>query len=452
MKIKILILFSFIALITLSVFQSVLLYNTYKLEEKAYTIDAISKVSGVFYSENASIIFNKYRSELKKRIVKFGINNIDIELLKKQFAEDCNRINIRNKPFYLKKINKYLDYNILFKILSKELVLNIDSLHSQVLFKHSDKPIMILGYNFIEEEGRLLISRTWQSELYPNKKYPNIELRTEVYLNIIDWQMIVIHDMIWMLIGSIFIFSSLIALLHYSIKNLIKQKKNADIRKDFIDNITHEFRTPLTTLSIATQLISTEESLRNTDYVLNTIQVIERQNKRLQNLLDQIITRSLADTEDIVLNLEVLNISVYIKTLVSDYKISQKDNNIQFDLDDNNINLDIELDKFFFSIAFLNLLSNAVKYGGTKINVCIKLNNKHLELFVKDNGIGISPKFHNQIFEKFYRVSEKNKHNYKGLGLGLFYSHQIISAHKGTLSVKGKKAKGSTFIIRIPIS
>jgi len=451
-KIKILIISSILALIVLSAFQAILLYNTYKLEEKAYTIDAISKVSGVFYSEDANKLFNKYRAELIRRLIKCDSNNIDIDLLKSQFAEDCARINKRNKPFYLRKINKYLDYNIVFKIVTKELVLNKDSLNSELLFSHLDKPIMILGYDFELKNGRLLISRVWHSKLFPNKAYPTIKLTTQVYLNIIDWQLVVIRNMVWMLIGSIIIFTLLIALLSYSIRNLIKQKKNADIRKDFIDNITHEFRTPLTTLSIATQLISTKDSVTDPDFVLNTVSIIERQNKRLQSLLNQIISRSLSDKEDVKLKLESVNISSYIHTLVSDYKVSLKDKDIQIDFSDNNCNIDKELDKFFFSIAFLNLLSNAVKYGGTIIHVQIETKNNNLELSVKDNGIGISAKYHRQIFEKFYRVKEKNKHDYKGLGLGLFYSYQIILAHGGKLSVKGKEGKGSVFLIKFSLA
>ena len=451
MKIKILIISSVLALLVLSAFQAILLYNTYELEEKVFTIEAISKVSGVFYSEDANKLFNKYRAELKRRIIKCDLNNLDVDLLKKQFSEDCARINKRNKPFYLKKINRYLDYNIIFKIVSKELVLNIDKHNSKIIFSQSDEPIMILGYNFELKHGRLLISSVWQSDLFPEQTYPNIKLTTEVYINIIDWQFVVIRNIVWMLIGSIIIFALVIALLHYSIKNLIKQKKNADIRKDFIDNITHEFKTPLTTLSIATQLISTKDSVKDTNFVLNTVSIIERQNKRLQKLLDQVISRSLSDREDVKLKLESVNISSYINTLVSDYKISQKENNIQIDFLDNNCDINIDLDKFFFSIAFLNLLSNAIKYGGTVIELNIKSNNKCIQLSVKDNGIGIASEHYKLIFEKFYRVSEKDKYDYKGLGLGLFYSNQIILAHGGTISVRGKEGVGSVFIIKLPL-
>jgi signal transduction histidine kinase len=243
-----------------------------------------------------------------------------------------------------------------------------------------------------------------------------------------------------------------IGLLYYSIKNLITQKKIADIKTDFVNNITHELKTPLATLTLATKMLKKDEIRQQPQRVDDTINTIERQNKRLQKLIDQVLSNSLGYNE-IQLHMESVNIETYVNTVLDDFLWSVKSENITLNRQFSGSKKTIHLDKFYTTTALLNVLENAVKYAGEDINInCSVESESALKIVIKDNGIGISDKDQKHLFDKFFRAGNKEIHNVKGLGLGLYYTNQIIKAHNGNIQVESKKDKGSTFILTIPFN
>jgi len=454
-KIKILILFSVLALLILSALQSFLLYNTYKFEKDRLTIDAFNVASEMYNSQKAESVFQEYRLDLKTQLIKYNEQEINKTKLINNFKLKCKEIDKINRPHYKKEIDKRLKFDMLFRIMVKELILySSDTVPDTLFLSEKNRTIKVLGDLDTISKAILINSDIWQANLFQKENTPFFKLKTEVYISIDKWELLIIKDMLWILIGSIIIFIFVIILLQYSIVNLIKQKKNADIRKDFIDNITHEFKTPLSTLSIATEMLSDKDFFRKPEAVQNTLGIIKRQNIRLQGLLDQVITRSLVERNQIVVNLKFIDLPHYIDVLVSDYKIGRTTQKIEFIVSNKKYTNKTKIDEFFFSIAFLNILNNAVKYGASEIKVSLKESNQkgYCEIIIEDNGIGIDKADFKQIFDKFYRVSENNQHNYKGLGLGLFYSNEIIKAHKGRITVDSELGKGSVFTIQIPIS
>jgi signal transduction histidine kinase len=439
-----------LALIVLSISQSSLLYNTYQLEKKAYTITSFDAASTIYNSEDADSVFWEYRLDLKSKLIDYDNQKISNQELKSIFKQNCEKLDKKYRPHYLEKLKEKLDFNILFQIIAKEIILySGDSIPDTLLFPYKT-PIKVLGFNINKEDKKLINTNIWQENLYQKENSPFLRLKTEVYISIEDWSILAIQDMLWILIGSVIIFIVVIFLLQYSIKNLIKQKRNADIQKDFIDNITHEFKTPLSTISIATDMLSEQSFYDKPESIVNTVKIIKRQNKRLQKLLDLVITRSLANRNDISLRFELVDITKYFELLIEDFKISEKAQSAIINYYCQNEPIDILIDKFFLSVAFLNLLSNSVKYGGTKIEVNVKEDQDFCVISVKDNGIGIDSKYQSHIFDKFYRISEKNKNDYKGLGLGLYYTKEIVKAHKGTILLDTQQKEGAHFIIKIP--
>jgi signal transduction histidine kinase len=240
---------------------------------------------------------------------------------------------------------------------------------------------------------------------------------------------------------------TLITLFVIAIKALIKQKKVSDIKTDFINNITHELKTPLATLAISTKILERKDIRNNEKHFDNLVATISRQNNRLQQLIDQVLNNSLEDSE-IELKKEKINSEVFLNSIINDFKISNP--SIVISTEFKSIETYLFLDKFHLTTAIQNVLENAVKYGCNHINIRTSLVNNQFNISIQDDGIGISKSKHSLLFDKFYRVEQGNLHNTKGLGLGLFYVNQIIKAHQGTIAVISDLGKGAVFNISIP--
>ena len=269
-----------------------------------------------------------------------------------------------------------------------------------------------------------------------------------MYVSVIDWEMIILRRMTFVLILSLLSIATLITLFFIAIKALIKQKKANDIKTDFINNITHELKTPLTTLGISTRILERKD-IRDNDANFNAIvNTISRQNNRLQNLIDQVMANSFAEN-GIELQKEKIETEEFLLTIVNDFKITYPKIDIKTNFHTQKTNL--VLDKFYLTTALLNVLENAAKYGSNTITIKTNLNQNQFSISVEDDGIGIEKNKQSLLFEKFYRVEQGNLHNTKGLGLGLYYVDQIIKAHQGTVSVVSDLGKGTQFTILLKV-
>jgi signal transduction histidine kinase len=263
-----------------------------------------------------------------------------------------------------------------------------------------------------------------------------------MYVSVIDWEMIILRRMTFILILSLLSILTLITLFVIAIRALIKQKKVSDVKTDFINNITHELKTPLATLGISTKILE-QKNIRENDENFNAIvNTISRQNNRLQNLIDQVMANSLAENE-IELQKEKINTEAFLLSIVEDFKIGNPKISILTDFQTEKTIL--VLDKFHLTTAILNVLENAVKYGSSNILIKTKNIQNQFSLSIEDDGIGIPKNKQALLFEKFYRVEQGNLHNTKGLGLGLYYVDQIIKAHHGTIAVISDLGKGTEF-------
>jgi len=296
-------------------------------------------------------------------------------------------------------------------------------------------------------------SRSYLDKGITKKISFNIRLVTHDYIDINDWTRIVLRQMSGILALSILIFAVVLGLLYYAIKSLITQKKIADVKTDFVNNITHELKTPLATLSLATKMLKNDTVKTQPEIVENTISTIDRQNKRLQKLIDQVVTNSIG-YKDIELEIESIKSVHYLNAVLDDFELAMKEKSVVLKRDISIKNARVHLDKFYFTTALLNILENAVKYNthDTIIITISAIANTRFTITIQDNGIGMSQKDIKTIFEKFYRAGNTEIHDVKGLGLGLYYTSQIIKAHNGTIDVESQINKGTTFTISIPLA
>lgn len=233
---------------------------------------------------------------------------------------------------------------------------------------------------------------------------------------------------------------------------LTKQKKLDAMKNDFINNVTHELKTPIATITFATANIENEQVLQNPEAIKQFTKVIKEENKRLNLQVEKVLQAAIIDKKALELKKENVNMHLLINQLADAYelKIAEK-GKISRRL--NAAKAEVIGDSFHLSNTISNLLDNAIKYSPEAIEITIltESNDKYLKISILDKGLGISREQQKMIFERFYRVPTGNIHNVKGFGLGLSYVKEIVEKHKGKIFVESKLGKGSTFTIELPL-
>ena len=262
-----------------------------------------------------------------------------------------------------------------------------------------------------------------------------------------------LKEMGLMLFLSIIIILSVIYLFSYSISAIIKQTKLSEVKNDFVNNMTHEFKTPISTISLACQALMDKDIINTPELYESYISIINDENQRLAAMAEKILQTAILDKGELRLKKEWINMHEIIHELVrsNEMLISQKGGDLSLNLaaETHMINAD----KLHLTNLLYNLLDNANKYTfeTPKISVSTKDDGDNLLIVVKDNGIGISRQNQKKIFNKLYRVPTGNVHNVKGFGLGLSYVKAIVQHHQGAIDVDSQLNKGTSFFIRIPI-
>jgi two-component system phosphate regulon sensor histidine kinase PhoR len=239
----------------------------------------------------------------------------------------------------------------------------------------------------------------------------------------------------------------------YTLTVIIRQRQLSEVQKNFINNLTHELKTPISSIAIASSVLNNEDILKTPERLFNYARIIQEQNTRLSKNVEKVLNLASLEKNRIHLNIEEINLNEIITEIAAQFKqtdYGQKADVKIFTLD---LNIDIHADRFHFSNLMLNILENGAKYSEQKPLLKISANKKkkHLELAVTDNGIGIPKDQRRKIFTKFYRVPTGNVHNVKGFGLGLDYVQKIVSAHKWKIMVDENPEGGSIFTLIIPV-
>ena len=234
---------------------------------------------------------------------------------------------------------------------------------------------------------------------------------------------------------------------------MVKQKKNSEIKTDFINNMTHEFKTPIATINLALDSISNPKLISKPKIINNYVKMIREENSRMLDQVENILTISQLERSNNSLVKNSVNMHSVINNAINHIKliISNKEGKIIK-------NLKAADDLFYgnknhFTNILINILDNAIKYSKKSPQIKIETKNDDSNIFVsiKDTGIGMDSNTQKKIFEKFYREQSGNIHDVKGHGLGLSYVKKIVDIHKGLIKINSKKGEGSNFIISIPL-
>jgi two-component system phosphate regulon sensor histidine kinase PhoR len=238
----------------------------------------------------------------------------------------------------------------------------------------------------------------------------------------------------------------------YTLFVILKQKRLSEIQKDFINNMTHEFKTPISTIAVSTEVLKDSNIVQQPERLLQYATIIENENKRLKQHVERVLQMAKLDKEDVGLKKEAVNLHEIIQEVVHsiDLALQEKKGSIHLSL--HAPSSDLQADRHHLTNVIFNLLDNAIKYCSNQPSITIRteLNGNNFSLTVEDNGIGISDENKRRIFQKFYRVPTGNVHDVKGFGLGLHYVKQIVEAHRGRITVASEPGKGCAFTILLP--
>lgn len=291
---------------------------------------------------------------------------------------------------------------------------------------------------------------------YVVRLFPDNIIRQDLLLSVVfpNRTNYVLGSMAWILGGSLLFSFIILATFGLSLFFIIRQKKISEMKSDFINNITHEFKTPIATISLAADTITNQKVIKDESSIRHFISMIKKENRRMNKKVETILQIASLDKKEIEFKFESISLHTIIEKAVDtiEIQVQQKNGNI-------NLNLNAEEPVIYGDGEHLtnlvnNLLDNAIKYSSDAPDISLETRNngRGVIMSIEDKGIGMSKSVQSKIFERFYRQASGNVHDVKGFGLGLNYVRAIIDAHKGTINVFSEPGKGSRFEIFLPFN
>lgn len=242
----------------------------------------------------------------------------------------------------------------------------------------------------------------------------------------------------------------------YTIITAFRQKKLNEIKTDFINNMTHEFKTPISTISLAAQMLNDDSVRKSAGMLAHISSIINDETKRLRFQVEKVLQMSMFDRRKATVRLQEVDVNTLVAGIVNTFKLKVERYGGQIKFLPEAEVAEVNVDEMHFTNVIYNLLDNAVKYRkeDTPLSISIEthdLSDDRLKIVISDNGIGIKKENLKKIFEKFYRVPTGNKHDVKGFGLGLAYVHKMIEVFGGSIKVESELNEGTKFIIILPL-
>ena len=363
-----------------------------------------------------------------------------------------------NKLYNPEPITHRIELDMLQGVIENELANRfIDIDFNYGVYSHKEKSFVIIDGHYVVRDNSPQAFTSGPITLY------NSEYSVDLYPDDIESPgLLMIYfpgktNLVWgtvwkTLIGSILFTGLILFCFAYTIQIIFFQKKVGEMKTDFINNMTHEFKTPIATISLAADSITSPMVSGNVDKVRRFADIIKQENKRMNLQVEKVLQMAVIDKNDFQLKIANINLHEVISQAVENaaLQIEKKDGKVSKELKASKPV--IQGDQTHITNIIHNLLDNANKYSSKnpEISVHTRNINKGVEVIIKDKGIGMSKEERKHIFDKFYRVHTGNLHDVKGFGLGLSYVKAMVDAHDGQITVKSEPGKGSSFILFFP--
>lgn len=307
----------------------------------------------------------------------------------------------------------------------------------------------VISEQSTDSDTLLLHKSNYKVNLYPNGIFEKNVLLS-VYFP--EKDTFIYRTINWLLIISLIFSIIILVTFGASIYFILKQKKISEMKSDFINNMTHEFKTPIATISVAADSISNPRIIGDPDRIRYFIEMIKKENIRMNRQVEDILTIARLDKKDFEFKWEAFNLHMVIEEAIASIALQAEKRQGLITSELNAKNPVATSDPVHFSNLIFNLLDNAIKYSTDAPEVKISTQNttKGVLIAVEDKGIGMTKAVQSHIFERFYRQSSGNVHNVKGFGLGLSYVKAVLEANRGSISVQSEPGKGSRFEVFIP--
>lgn len=410
------------------------------IEKTTYNFDT------VIVTNNSKQHIQSYSSVIKPNTK----NNMLIEN-KEQIKQQLNSVidqmilefSLHNTPIYKRMANNIIEPTIAYELNNFNIPLKFE----YAVTDENGKPyknMMSSNYNYKKN------NKAYKTALFPNDIIGKKDF-LRVYFP--EKRSFIFGSLVWVLVGSVIFTIIIIVTFFYTLRTIFNQKRLSEIKSDFINNMTHEFKTPIATISLATDAISNPSTIDKPIQISRFLQIIKEENKRMNRQVENVLQMALIDKKDFNLNLKKVYVHPLIEQAVKNISLQIEQNNgvITKKLEANTDLLNVD-ENHFINIIY-NLLDNANKYSinnNPEIEIATYSLQEYFYIEVSDKGIGMDKETQEKIFDKFYRYSTGNVHTVKGFGLGLSYVKAIVNAFGGDISIKSEKNVGSTFTIKIP--
>ncbi len=363
-----------------------------------------------------------------------------------------------NKLLNPEPITQRIELELLQEAISNELANRfIDIDYNYGVYSHKEKSFVIVDGHYVVRDNsphsfspgtKTLYNSEYSVDLYPDDiQSPGLLMIYFPGKGNLVW------GSVWKtLIGSIIFTGLILFCFAYTIQVIFFQKKVGEMKSDFINNMTHEFKTPIATISLAADSITSPMVSGNVDKVRRFAEIIKQENKRMNKQVEKVLQMAVIDKNDFQLKISNINLHEVISQAVENAALQVEKKNGKVSTLLNASKPTIEGDMTHITNIIHNLLDNANKYSPNNPDISVHTRNINngVEVIVKDKGIGMTKEARKHIFDKFYRVHTGNLHDVKGFGLGLSYVKAMVNAHNGQINVKSEPGKGSSFILFFP--
>jgi two-component system phosphate regulon sensor histidine kinase PhoR len=439
-------------------------YRLSELNQRTFSLSTTDKEKEVFIFRNTdSLSISKQLQALSSQNMQFSnISNMQIGDFKKN--QSLGKLQITS-DFTEKLKNRTV---FVENIVNKLIQIDVD-LKDRIDKKTIEEIIYTTFTNLgIDINVEYAVTRNNEEIVYQSEQYdahtdvekfsrrlfPNDVFAKNNFLSIYfpDEKTFIFKSTGFMAFSSIFLTLIIILGFSLSIHIMFKQKRLSQIKNDFVNNMTHELKTPISTISLASQMLKDKSipmEAKNMDYISG---IIDDESKRLSYQVEKVLKTALFDQGQIKLKRKELNLHHIIENVVNNFEIQVKNRKGQIIQNLKANHSVFWVDEVHFTNIIFNLLDNAVKYsdGTPEITISTTNNKEGINIFIADHGIGIRKQDQKKIFDQFYRVSTGNVHDVKGFGLGLSYVKKIVEEHGGTIELESELKKGTTFKIFIP--
>lgn len=371
---------------------------------------------------------------------------------------------VKNRYIYQKALLDEVVYSILYSASDKPLK---ERINFKLLDQDLKSELMNNGINIpyhfrvTTQDGREVYRCSDYSEKGEEYTYSQVLFRNDpaskmgvVKVHFPDMNSYIFSSVRFMMPAIVFTFILLVTFI-FTIVVVFRQKRYTEIKNDFMNNMTHELKTPIASISLAAQMLN-DKSLTKSESMMNHLGgVIQEETKRLRFLVEKVLQMSMFDRKKTVFKKKELDLNEMVESIAHSFSLRVEHTGGRIYTDIGAVDSTIYVDEVHFQNAIFNLMDNAVKYGKPDQPLDIYMStwndDQHLYLSIRDTGLGIKKENLKKVFEKFYRVHTGNVHDVKGFGLGLAYVKQIVELHDGEISVDSEYRKGTKFTIKLPV-